>query len=105
MANLWLILAVAVVTYATRVSGLWLGRRGRHTIPPAVDRFLGYVPIAAFAALIVPDVADGPGALPARLLGVLAAAFVVARIGALWAGLAVGIVSFWVVQFFLFGGL
>jgi uncharacterized membrane protein len=48
--RLVLILAVAVATYATRLAGLVRPTTDRPT-PPAVDRFLAAVPVAAFAAL------------------------------------------------------
>ena len=73
--------------------------------PPSFDRFLAYVPVAAFAALIAPDVAHGPGALAPRLLGVLAAAVAVWRLEKLWAGLLLGMAAFWAAQFLLLGGM
>jgi branched-subunit amino acid transport protein len=108
IGNLGLVLGVAVVTYGTRVAGFSLGRLtggGQRALPPAFDRFLTYVPIAAFSALIVPDLADGPGALGARLLGVLAAALAVWRLEKLWAGLLLGMAAFWAAQLLLLGGM
>ena len=108
MGNLGLVLSVAAVTYATRVAGFSLGRwtgGGARALPPTFDRFLTYVPIAAFAALIAPDLASGPGALGPRLLGVLAAALAVWRLEKLWAGLLLGMAAFWAAQFLLLGGM
>ena len=89
------IVAVALIVYATRVGGFWLGDR---SLPPVVERFLSYVPIAAFAALVAPGVADGPGGLSARLITTGAAIVVVLRLGRLWACMAVGMAVFWLVE-------
>jgi branched-subunit amino acid transport protein len=92
-----LIVSVAVVTYLTRVAGFSLGQR---TIPPAIDRFLTWVPVASFAALAVPGIADGGGTLPARIVGALLATAIALRFGALWACLLAGMAGFWVVGIF-----
>lgn len=89
-----LVVAVALATYATRVTGFYAGGRA---LPPALDRFLGYVPVAVFAALAAPGVADGSGAMAPRLAGALAAAVVMLRFNRLWAGLAAGMGAFWLV--------
>lgn len=48
----WLvILGMALVTYATRVI-MMVALRGR--LAPVLQRWLGYVPVAVFTALIVP---------------------------------------------------
>jgi branched-subunit amino acid transport protein len=93
MERLSIILSVAALTYLTRIAGFRLG--DRH-LPPAFDRFLAYVPIAAFAALALPGVAEGAGAFPARLAGAALAALAVIRFGHLWTGLLAGMVGFWV---------
>jgi branched-subunit amino acid transport protein len=108
IGNMGLVLVVAVGAYGTRVTGFSLGRLtggGGRALPPAFDRFLSYVPIAAFAALIVPDLVSGPGDLSPRLLGVLAAALAVWRTEKLWAGLLLGMAAFWAAQFVLLGGM
>ncbi len=78
---IWLtILGMALATYATRVATM-LALRGE--IAPWLRRWLGYVPVAVFSALILPplllqtsgetrSLAIGP-ALPAGLVGALAA--------------------------------
>lgn len=88
------ILAAGLITYATRLAGLVLGRR---TVPATLDRFLSYVPIAVFAALITPDLGVGTGQMLPRLAGVLAAGLVVLRYRQLWAGLGVGMAVYWLV--------
>ena len=95
MERIVLIVAVAIATYATRYAGFLLGER---KLPPAFDRFLAYVPVAAFAALVTPGLADGAGTLPARLVGAAVAALVVLRFGVLWGGLIAGMLGFWAVM-------
>lgn len=95
MANLGLIIAAALATYGTRLAGFGLSQR---TIPPLVNRFLTYVPVAVFAALIAPDLGLTNGQWPARLLGVAAASTAVWKTRQLWAGLAAGMVIFWLVR-------
>ena len=94
MDRMGVILAVAAVTYATRLAGFALGRR---PVPPAVEWFLAFVPIAAFAALVAPGLAVG-GELAPRLLAATAAAIAVLRSGKLWAGLAAGMAAYWVAR-------
>jgi len=95
MDHLGLIVAVAVVTYATRVVGFTLVSR---TLPPRFDRFLRYVPVAVFAALVAPGVGIGGAALAPRLVGAAAAVVAMRRTGQLWAGLAAGMGGYWLVR-------
>jgi branched-subunit amino acid transport protein len=101
MENVWLILAAAVATYLTRIAGFSIGRR---PIPQAAERFLSYVPIAAFAALITPGIAPGNADLLPRFIAIGLAALVVLRWRVLWAGLASGMAVFWLTSFLLTGG-
>ena len=96
MERLWIIFSVAVLTYLTRIAGFRLGDR---RLPPAFDRFLAYVPIAAFTALAIPGVAEGAGTFPSRLAGAALSAIVVLRYGQLWAGLLAGMAGFWVMGY------
>ena len=70
-------------------------------MPPALERFLNYVPIAAFAALVAPGVADGPGALTARVAAIGVATVAALRFKRLWAALIVGMAGFWIVDYLL----
>ena len=98
MRELALILAAAAVTYVTRLSGFALGR---WHMPRALDLFLGYVPVAVFATLIVPGLGFGTEEMPYRLLGAVAAGLIVARTSQLWAGLAVGMAAYWLARAYL----
>jgi branched-subunit amino acid transport protein len=97
--RLILVAVIAALTYPTRYAGFALGRFGGQSMPPALERFLNYVPIAAFAALVAPGVADGPGALTSRVVAIGVAAVVAIRFKRLWAALILGMVGFWVVDF------
>ena len=92
MANFGFILAAALVTYATRLTDFGLGNR---ELPPALGRFLSYVPIVVFAALIAPDLGLGDTQWAARGLGVVAAAITGWRTRQLWAAVAAGMAAFW----------
>ncbi len=89
--HLALILTLAVVIYLTRIAGLLLGAR---QAPPAVARSLHYVPIAAFAALIVPGLAV-PGEIAPRLAAAVGAGAVALLFDKLWAALLVGMGIYW----------
>jgi branched-subunit amino acid transport protein len=100
--TIWLtILGMALVTYATRVIML-LALRGE--IAPWLRRWLDYVPIAVFTALIVPPlltrtdggatiVTLGP-ALPAGLVGALVAW----RSGDVLLTISAGMAAFWLLR-------
>jgi len=87
-----LILVVGAATWLARAGGFHLARRA---FPPAVDRFLAWIPVAAFAALAAPDLTQGPGTAPARLLAALVTVIVVSRAGPYWAALLAGMGVFW----------
>jgi uncharacterized membrane protein len=53
-AALATIAGMAVVTYATRASGLWLGNRLR--ITPRIDAFMAALPGAILVSLVAPAV-------------------------------------------------
>lgn len=50
--TLWVILGMAVVTYATRASLLLAG--GRVRLPPRLEQALRYLPVALLTAIVVP---------------------------------------------------
>jgi branched-subunit amino acid transport protein len=87
-----LIVAVAVVTYLTRISGFVIGQRN---LPGWLSRFLNYVPVAVFAALVTTNFNAGQADMLPRLIGVTAAAVTVLRFRQLWIGLATGMACFW----------
>jgi branched-subunit amino acid transport protein len=110
MTTLGIVAGAALVTYATRVAGFAIAARGdisagTSLTTRAFDRFLVWAPVAAFAALIVPDLANGPGMLSARLIGAAVAALAIWKAGRLWLGLASGFAAFWGVQLLVNGSL
>jgi branched-subunit amino acid transport protein len=92
MERFALILAVAAASYFTRIAGFSL-RSG--AIPPALDRTLAYVPVAAFAALIVPGLDAGSGLEITRVAGAVLAGVAILISGRLWASLLVGMTAYW----------
>jgi branched-subunit amino acid transport protein len=90
--NLWpIILGMAGVTYATRLTGLWLRAR----VPPFWERFLSFIPISVFAALIVPALPGERGEAGVRLLAAALAGATSWRFRKLWLGIAVGMAAYW----------
>jgi branched-subunit amino acid transport protein len=99
---IWLtILGMALITYVTRVTTM-LALRG--DVAPWLRRWLGYVPVAMFTALILPPLllierdgakilALGP-ALPAGLVGGLAAW----RTGNVLLTIGAGMATFWALK-------
>jgi branched-subunit amino acid transport protein len=85
------ILLMALVTYGPRLAGLSLSRLA---LPPFWARFLQFVPVAVFAALVAPALPSA-GETPIRLLAAGVAALVLWRFRSLWLGLLVGMVLFW----------
>jgi branched-subunit amino acid transport protein len=89
-----LIVAVAAVTYATRISGFLIGRR---ELPPWLNRFLAYVPVAVFAALVTSELNPGKSDTLARVIGIAFATVAVLRFRQLWIGLVTGMAGYWLV--------
>lgn len=89
------ILAIALATYATRVAGFAFADR---PLPPALGRFLAYVPVAVFSALVVLGLGVGTAEAGPRLLALAVAALVAARGGPLWGTLAIGLAAFWLIR-------
>jgi uncharacterized membrane protein len=87
------ILGMAVVTYRTRASGLWLvGRMGPS---PRLNAALRHLPGAVLVALVSPIVL-GNG--PSGMLAALATVLVTARTGNFLSALGVGVRTVWVLR-------
>lgn len=95
MTVLPMIAGMALVTYLTRVLGLWLAA----TVPQGLARSLGFVPIAVFAALAVPAL---PGAVAhettVRVLVAALAAAATRVTERLWVGIALGMLGLWALR-------
>jgi branched-subunit amino acid transport protein len=98
-----LIVAMAAVTLALRVSFLLLHER--ISFPPLVRRALRYVPYAVLAALVVPAVLSPGGAEEApgveRVLAGLVGALVAWRTGSVLLTLLVGMAALWLGELWL----
>jgi branched-subunit amino acid transport protein len=94
MSALPVLLGMAGVTYASRLAGLWLHTR----VPAFWMRFLRFVPIAVFAALVVPALPGERGEAPIRFLAAGLAALASWRFRKLWLGLATGMAAYWLLR-------
>lgn len=89
--HLLMILGLALLTYLSRLSGFLLGAR---QLPPTVGQVLHFVPVAAFAALIVPGLIV-PGEIAPRLIAAVGSGVIAMRVGKLWVALLVGMAVYW----------
>lgn len=93
-----LILSMAAASYSTRIAGFVA--RGR-ALPERIERFLAFVPIAAFAALIATGLDAGAADGDARLLAIVPAAVIAVRWKRLWLTLTGGMVCYWIAGYLL----
>jgi branched-subunit amino acid transport protein len=98
---IWLtILGMALVTFATRVVTM-LALRGE--IAPWLQRWLGFVPIAVFMALLLPPLVFAPGESPALTFGPalpagVAGALTAWRTSNVLLTIGAGLVVFWLLK-------
>jgi branched-subunit amino acid transport protein len=93
--SFWLTCAgMVAVTFASRFAGLALHRE----LPPFWRRFLHFVPIAVFAALVTPSLAGARGEGEVRLLAVALSGAAAWRTRSLALAIALGMASFWVLR-------
>jgi branched chain amino acid efflux pump len=91
----WLTVAgMVAVTYGSRLAGFSL----RRELPPFWVRFLHFVPIAVFAALVSPSLAGDQGESEIRLAAAVLAALAAWWTKQLWFALAVGMATFWLLR-------
>ena len=91
-----MILGMALATFATRVSGVWLARRGE---PPAfVAKCFRHIPGAVITALVVPVLAAG--GVPVILAGI-ATVLIAARTENVLLASAVGAAGLWLLRSFM----
>jgi branched-subunit amino acid transport protein len=91
------ILGMALVTYATRAPAIFLLSR---RLPSALERFLGHIPAAVFAALVAPPLLAPEGSLRLGLPAVAAipAAAVAWRTRQVFPTILAGMGSCWVLR-------
>lgn len=87
-----LLLATAVLIYLCRLSGFGLTCLAAST---SLARFLHFVPIAIFSALIVPSLTNQPALLVHKVIALTAAGAVIRRTGHFGLGILVGLGLFW----------
>jgi branched-subunit amino acid transport protein len=93
--SFWLTCAgMLVVTFGSRISGLTL----RMELPPFWLRFLHFVPIAVFAALVTPSLQGSRGEGGIRVAAAALAALVAWRTRQLAIAIAAGMISFWLLR-------
>lgn len=85
---------MAAVTFGSRLAGLSLQRE----LPPFWLRFLHFVPIAVFAALVTPSLAGERGEGEIRLAAAALTAGVAWRTRSLGIALLAGLAAFWVLR-------
>lgn len=97
----FLILGMAVVTFAARYAMIFI--MGRWNVPPLVTRALTFVPMAAFAALIAPELLRFEQSLivftPERFIAGIIAIIVASFTRNTLLTIIVGMSSLWLVQF------
>jgi branched-subunit amino acid transport protein len=93
--SFWLtILGMLAVTFGSRVAGLSLDT----SLPPFWLRFLHFVPIAVFAALVTPSLQGELGEGEIRLAAAAVTAFAAWRWRNLGVALGVGLATFWLLR-------
>ena len=93
--NFWLTVAgMLVVTFGSRLIGLSL----RAPLPAFWMRFLRFVPISVFAAIVVPNLAGDRGEWPIRYLAAAISGLVAWKSKQLWAAILSGMLAFWLLR-------
>jgi branched-subunit amino acid transport protein len=87
-------LGMLIVTFGSRYAGLML----RGDLPPFWLRFLRFVPVAVFAALVVPQLPGSRGEWLPRLIAAALGGFAVWRARQLWVAVLVGMAAFWLLR-------
>ena len=91
----WIVLSgMVAVTFGSRYAGLAL----RAELPAFWVRFLHFVPVSVFAALVTPSLEGGLGEGEIRLVGAVVTAFAAWRTKNLGLSIAAGMVVFWLLR-------
>jgi branched chain amino acid efflux pump len=93
--SFWLTVAgMVAVTFGSRYAGLVR----RAELSDFWVRFLHFVPIAVFAALVTPYVESSSGESEIRIVAAVAAGAAAWRTRQLWIAIAVGMLVFWLLR-------
>jgi branched-subunit amino acid transport protein len=87
-------LGMLIVTFGSRYAGLTL----RGELPPFWLRFLRFVPIAVFAALVVPEIPGSRGEGLERVIAAVLGGLAAWRVKQLWVAVLVGMAAFWLLR-------
>jgi branched-subunit amino acid transport protein len=101
VSTIELILAMAGGIFTLRLAGLALAGA---TLPPALARGLGFVPIATLTALVVSSLVGRLDEGPTRLLAAVVAGLAAKRFGRAWVCILVGMAAYWLARFVTGGG-
>ena len=85
---------MVAVTFGSRLAGLTMRMR----LPPFWLRFLHFVPIAVFAALVTPSLQGSRGEGGIRVAAAVLAGVVAGRTRQLALAIAVGMAAFWLLR-------
>jgi branched-subunit amino acid transport protein len=85
---------MVAVTFGARLAGLSLRRR----LPPFWVRFLHFVPIAVFAALVTPSLEGDLGEGELRLVAAVATGVAAWRFRNVGLALGIGLATFWLLR-------
>jgi branched-subunit amino acid transport protein len=88
------VVGMLAVTYGSRYVGLAVSPR----LPPFWLRFLRFVPIAVFAALVAPSLQGARGEGEIRIVAAVIAAVAAWRTRQLWVAIVVGMTAFWLLR-------
>jgi branched-subunit amino acid transport protein len=93
--NFYLIVAgMVAVTFGSRLAGLFVSA----PLPPFWLRFMRFVPIAVFAALVTPSIAGDKGETLERVIAAVICGALALRTKQLWIGLFAGMAAFWLLR-------
>lgn len=90
-----IIVGMAILTYGTRLAGLALVDV---VVPAFWLRFLRFVPVAVFAALVAPALPGDRGEWAVRLIAAVMAGIATWRTRKLWVGILSGMACFWLLR-------
>lgn len=90
-----IIMGMALLTYGTRLAGLALVDVA---VPAFWLRFLRFVPVAVFAALVAPALPGDRGEWPVRLIAAVIAGIATWWTRKLWVGILTGMACFWLLR-------
>ena len=92
METMFLIAGATAIVYLCRLSGFTLTR---FTASTTLAKFLHYIPIAIFSALLVPPIIKEPASLGSKLATLAVAGLVMRQTRQISLGIIVGLTLFW----------